>query len=43
MILGGKVTCKWEEGGEKFAELELHVKNAKGKDTTPGTAVVRFD
>jgi acyl dehydratase len=43
MVLGGKVTRKWEEGGEKLAELELHIKNAKGKDTTPGTAVVRFD
>ena len=43
MILGGKVVRKWEEGGEKLAELELYVKNAKGKDTTPGTAVLRFD
>ena len=43
MTLGGKVTRKWEEGGEKLAELELYVKNAKGKDTTPGTAVVRFN
>ena len=43
MILGGKVVRKWEEGGEKLAELELYVKNAKGKDTTPGTAGLRFD
>jgi acyl dehydratase len=43
MILGGKVVRKWEEDGEKLAELELYVKNAKGKDTTPGTAVVRFN
>ena len=43
MTLGGKVKRKWEEGGEKLAELELFVKNAKGKDTTPGSAIVRFD
>jgi acyl dehydratase len=43
MTLGGTVVRKWEEGGEKLAELKLYVKNAKGKDTTPGTAVVRFD
>lgn len=42
MTLGGTVKRKWEEGGEKFAELELYVKNAKGQNTTPGTAVVRF-
>lgn len=43
MTLGGRVMRKWEEGGERLAELELYVKNAKGKDTTPGTAVIRFD
>ena len=42
MTLGGTVTRRWEEGGEKLAELELYVKNAKGKNTTPGTAVVSF-
>jgi acyl dehydratase len=42
MTLGGTVKRKWEEGGEKLAELELYVKNAKGQNTTPGTAVVRF-
>jgi hypothetical protein len=40
MTLGGSVKRKWEEGGEKLAELELYVKNAKGKNTTPGSAVV---
>ena len=43
MTLGGTVTRKWEEGGEKLAELELYVNNEKGKNTTPGTAIVRFD
>jgi len=43
MTLGGEVKRKWEENGEKLAELELHVVNEKGKNTTPGTAVVRID
>jgi len=43
MTLGGVVKRKWEEGGEKLAEVELFVKNAKGKNTTPGSAVVRVD
>ena len=43
MTLGGTVKRKWEEGGEKLAELELYVKNEKGKNTTPGTAIVRFN
>ena len=43
MTLGGVVKRKWEEGGEKLAELELYVNNAKGKNTTPGSALVRFD
>ncbi len=42
MTLGGVVKRKWEEGGEKLAELELYVKNDKGKNTTPGTAIVRL-
>ena len=40
MVGGGTVKRKWEEGGEKLAELELFVKNASGKNTTPGSAVV---
>jgi hypothetical protein len=43
MSLGGVVKHKWEEAGEKLAELELYVNNAKGKNTTPGSALVRFD
>ena len=40
MTLGGVVKRKWEEGGEKLAEVELFVKNAEGKNTPPGSAVV---
>ena len=43
MTLGGTVKRKYEEDGKKFAELELYVNNAKGQNTTPGTAIVRFD
>jgi len=43
MTLGGTVKRKWEEGGRKLAELELYVNNEKGKNTTPGSAIVRFD
>jgi len=43
MTLGGTVKRKFEEGGQKLAELELYVNNEKGKNTTPGTALVRFD
>jgi acyl dehydratase len=42
MTIGGVVKRKWEENGEKLAELELYVKNEQGRNTTPGTAVVRF-
>jgi len=31
-----------EEKGERLAELELHMMNEHGRNTTPGTAVVRF-
>ncbi len=43
MTLGGSVKRKYEEDGKKFAELELYVNNEKGKNTTPGSAIVRFD
>ena len=43
MTLGGVVKRKWQEGGEKLAELELYVNDANGKNTTPGSAIVRFD
>ena len=40
LTLGGTVKRKWEEGGEKLAEVELYAKNAEGKNTTPGSAVI---
>ncbi len=43
MVLGGRVTRKWEEDGRRLVELELWTKNAEGKNTTPGTAVVALD
>ena len=43
MTLGGKVVRKLEEGGKRLAELELWVKNEKGQNTTPGSALVRLD
>jgi len=42
MTVGGVVKRKFEENGEKLAELELYVKNGQGRNTTPGTAIVRF-
>lgn len=40
MTLGGTVVRKWEEDGEKRAELELFVQDAEGKNTTPGSAII---
>ena len=42
-VLGGTVKRKWEENGEKLAELELRAMNEEGKDTTPGQAIVVLD
>ncbi|MFC1896354.1 MaoC/PaaZ C-terminal domain-containing protein [Thermodesulfobacteriota bacterium] len=38
----GTVARKWEEGGEKLAEVTLSALNEEGKNTTPGSAVVIF-
>jgi acyl dehydratase len=38
----GVVKRKWEEGGEKLAQLEIWTENGKGERTTPGEAVVLF-
>jgi acyl dehydratase len=38
----GTVLRKWEEGGEKLAELRVWTENEEGKRTTPGLAVVVF-
>ena len=42
LVCKGSVTRKWEEGGEKLAELTIWAEDAEGKKTTPGTAVVAF-
>lgn len=42
IVCRGTVKRKWQEGGEKRAELEIWTENAAGKKTTPGTAVVAF-
>ena len=36
----GKVTKKYEEGGEHCVECDIWVENSKGEKTTLGTAVV---
>ncbi len=43
MTCRGTVKRKWQEGGEKLAELEIWVENAEGRKTTPGLALVVFD
>jgi len=36
----GKVTRKYKQDGEHYADCEIWVENAKGEKTTPGTATV---
>jgi acyl dehydratase len=43
MVVGGSVVRKWQEGGEKLAELELWTRDESGKVTTPGSAVVALE
>lgn len=38
----GQVDKKWEEGGEKLAELTVWAEDEAGKQTTPGKAIVAF-
>ncbi|MBW2180682.1 MAG: hypothetical protein JRG81_09990 [Deltaproteobacteria bacterium] len=38
----GSVDRKWEEGGEKLAELTVFAENEDGKQTTPGKVIVSF-
>ena len=38
----GSVARKWEEQGEKLAELTIWTEDEEGKKTTPGSAVVLF-
>ncbi|MCP4749948.1 MAG: hypothetical protein GY866_03575 [Proteobacteria bacterium] len=39
----GTVDKKWEENGEKLAELSVWTDNEEGKNTTPGTVIVVFN
>ena len=41
-ICKGQVDKKWEEGGEKLAELTIWAEDEAGKQTTPGKAIVAF-
>jgi len=43
LVCGGVVKRKWEEDGRKLVELDLWTKNAEGKNTTPGAAIVALD
>jgi acyl dehydratase len=43
MTASGRVSAKWEQDGERLAEIEIWIENAEGKKTTPGTAIVAFD
>jgi acyl dehydratase len=42
MKFKGTVARKWEEKGEKLAELTIYGENQEGRQTTPGKAVVAF-
>lgn len=42
LLCKGKVLRKWEEGGEKLAELRVWTEDEEGKRTTPGMVVVVF-
>ncbi len=42
LTLGGRVTRKYEQDGRRCAELELWVKTAEDKNTTPGSASVEL-
>ena len=43
IVCRGKVKRKWQDGGQKLAELDVWTENPEGKKTTPGTAVVLFN
>jgi len=38
----GQIDKKWEESGEKFAELTVWTENEAGLQTTPGKVIVVF-
>ncbi|MBW2414151.1 MAG: dehydratase [Deltaproteobacteria bacterium] len=39
----GSVSRKWEESGEKLAEVSIWTEDEDGKKTTPGEAIVVFN
>ena len=42
ILCKGVVTRKYEENGNKLADVEVWTENPKGEKTTPGTATVWF-
>jgi len=42
VVCAGKVVRKWEEKGERLAQLSIWTENGEGKQTTPGEAIVVF-
>ena len=40
IVCAGKVVRKWEENGERLAQLSIWTENGEGKQTTPGEAIV---
>ncbi|MGQ9572477.1 MAG: MaoC/PaaZ C-terminal domain-containing protein [Dehalococcoidia bacterium] len=40
VICRGRVTKKYQQGGENLVELEVWTENPQGQKTTPGTGVV---
>ncbi len=42
IICKGQVDRKWEENGEKLAELTVWTETEEGKNNTPGNVIVSF-
>ncbi|MGD9762494.1 MAG: MaoC/PaaZ C-terminal domain-containing protein [Candidatus Binatia bacterium] len=42
IVCRGTVKRKWQQDGEKLAELDIWAENPQGKKTTPGSAIVAF-
>jgi acyl dehydratase len=42
LVCRGLVTRKWEEKGERLAELSVWTEDEEGRKTTPGRAIVLF-
>ena len=41
LYLHGRVTRKYQEGGQCLIDLDCHVENQRGENTTPATATAR--